>query len=110
MKKCPQSLSSGVSITVFWIVLVFVQGSHGQIPVEGSFRKLGVGDVRASSDTRLHITVPSRSDAYYVLYRSSDMRFDGGGEPIAAALGQDGPLTFHPATISRGARSSRPRG
>ena len=100
-------MTSVVSITAFWIVLAFGQGSHGQIPVEGSFRKLGVRNVRTTSDTRLHITVPSRADAYYVLYRSSDMRFDGGGEPVAAALGQDGPLTFHPATISRGARYFR---
>ena len=90
-----------------WVVLVSVQGLQGQVPVDEVTGTSLKTSAKVTSDNRLHLTVPSRADAYYVLYRSSDLTFRGGGDPVAAALGNTGPLTFHPSKAVRGARYFR---
>ncbi|MCB1100038.1 MAG: LamG domain-containing protein, partial [Verrucomicrobiae bacterium] len=61
-----------------------------------------VDGIHASDQRRLQISLPSRADTYYVLFRSNSPQFDGGGTAVSGALGNNDLLEFYPGRRAEG--------
>ncbi|MCB1100667.1 MAG: hypothetical protein KDN22_34210, partial [Verrucomicrobiae bacterium] len=66
-----------------------------------------ISAVTMSGGDRLKLSVPSASYTYYVLFQSDSPTFEGGGDPVAGAIGNNGMLDFYPARVTRGVRYYR---
>ena len=71
----------------------------------GQFEAVGPPEVNLNVDGKLAVSVPSRSDAYYVLYELDEtLKMES---PIAAAMGTSDRLTFHSSRLAKGSKYFR---